>query len=333
MTPVEVVSAAPDPDRLARPGRHRFNHALTTLADGSTLTIPVVVLAGDRPRPRVLAIAGVHGDEMEGIVALQEIAASLDPAELSGTLVIVPVANPPAFRAAQRRSSLDDLDLNRTFPGDPAGFPSQRLAHHLLHDYTLGADFVLSMHSWGSKGLVVPYVEFPGGDGEVVRRSFRAATALGLDLCRISWWHPGLLVACAVRGGVPAVETEVGGLGIQQEAAHPRYRSIVDNLLRHLGLLPGGPSPASGARVVRHLEVAAPVGGLLRRTRELGDGVSRGTPIATVRDLHGEVLAHLASPVDGIVAAYRLCNSVNPGDAVATLFEEIEYDADGERGA
>ena len=329
MTPAAVNTAAPDVDQLPHPGRHVLSHVLTTLADGTPLALPVVVLAGRQLRPRVLAVAGVHGDEMEGVVALQAIAAEVDPAGLSGTLVIVPVANPPAFRAARRRSPLDDLDLNRSFPGDPAGSPSERLAHHLLHDYALSADFVLSMHSWGSRGLVLPYVEFPAGAGDVPERSFRAARALGLEWCRVSHWHPGLLVSCAVRGGVPAVETELGGLGIQHDETHQRYRAVVHRLLDHLGVLAAVPPPATDTRVVRHCEVPAPVGGVLWRSHRLGDRVSRGDVVAVVRDLHGRPLAEVSSPLDGVVAAYRFCSSVNPGDPVITLFEETAHDVAG----
>jgi predicted deacylase len=178
----------------------------------------------------------------------------------------------------------------------------------------------------------VPYVEFPAGDGDVAGRSFRAARALGLEWCRLSRWHPGLLVSCAVRGGVPAVETELGGLGIQEDETHRRYRAVVDRLLRHLGLLSGDPPPAADTRVVRHREVPAPVGGVLWRSRRLGDRVSRGDVVATVRDLHGRPLAEVASPLDGVVAAYRLCSSVNPGDPVITLFEETADEVAGPGG-
>jgi uncharacterized protein len=329
------VTAAPilreplDLNGLARPGDHRYTHLITALADGSTVGIPVIVLAGHGDGPRVLAIAGVHGDEMEGIVALQEVAERLDPTALRGTVVLIPVGNPPAFRAARRRSPLDDLDLNRTFPGDPGGSPSQRLAYHLLHDYVLRADFVLSLHSWSAPAVVVPYVEFPAGDGAVAGRSLAAARQLGLEFLRVSHWHPGLLVATAVRHGVPAVETEVGGLGISQPVTRERYVEVVLNLLRYLHVVSDAPPPASPtARIVRHVELAAPVGGLLRPVRAVGDRVRPGDLIATVCDLLGYIQAELTSPLDGWLAMLRLCNSVDPGERVATLFEEIPDLAD-----
>jgi uncharacterized protein len=325
--------AAPDLARLARPGRHAFRHVVARLADGTELALPVVVITGGTPGPCLFAVAGVHGDEPQGVVALQDALGGVNPADLRGTVVAIPVANPPAFRAGQRRSPLDDLDLNRTFPGDPTGSPSQRLAHALLHDYALKADFVLSMHSWGSRGLVVPYVEYPAGESVAEVASLAAARALGLAFCRQSRWHSGLLVACAVQRGVPAVETEVGGLGIARGPESARYREAFERLLTHLGLRPGaGLSVPEAARHVRHLEVTAPVGGVLRPARDLGAAVRSGEVIATIDDLHGRRLVELASPVRGVVAAYRLCSSVGPGEAVATVFEDLA-EADRAHGA
>jgi predicted deacylase len=324
VTAALVLDAAPDLAALARPGDHRYTHRIVTLADGSTVSLPVIVFAGRNAGPRILAIAGVHGDEMEGIVALQEVAERLDPGTMRGTVVLIPVGNPPAFRAARRRSPLDDLDLNRTFPGDPAGSPSQRLAYHLLHDYVLQADFVLSLHSWSAPAVVVPYVEFPAGDSPAVAQSLAAARHLGLEFLRVSHWHPGLLVATAVRHGIPAVETEIGGLGVSQPATRKRYVEVVLNLLRALDVLPGPVAKAhTPARMVRHVELASPVGGLLRPVVEVGDVLRRGERIATVHDLLGAILAEITSPLDGWLAMLRLCNSVDPAERVATLFEEI----------
>jgi predicted deacylase len=329
VTRPRVLQEPLDLKALARPGDHRYTHVITTLADGSTVGVPVIVLAGHRDGPRILAIAGVHGDEMEGMVALQEVAERLDPVALRGTVILIPVGNPPAFRAARRRSPLDDLDLNRTFPGDPGGSPSQRLAHRLLHDYVLRVDFVLSLHSWSAPAIVVPYVEFPAADGSVERQSLAAARQLGLEFLRISHWHPGLLVATAVRHGMPAVETEIGGLGISQPGLRQRYVEVVLNLLRHFHVLPEAPTPADpGPRIVRHLELAAPVGELLRPVCTVGNRVRPGDLIATVRDLFGHVQAEITSPLDGWLAMLRLCNSVDPGERVATLFEEIADSGD-----
>lgn len=94
--------------------------------------------------------------------------------------------------------------------------------------------------------------------------------------------------------------------------------------MRYPGVLPEAPAPASpAARIVRHVELTAPVVGLLRPVRAVGDRVRPGDLIATVCDLLGRVQAELTGPLDGWLAMLRLCNSVDPGERVATLFEGI----------
>jgi len=123
-----------DVEALAPRSLHAFDFAVVRLADGSWLTVPVKVAVGNRPRPRLVALAGVHGDELEGMLSLLDFWDTCDPGRLQGTVILVPVANPPAFAAHQRRSPLDGLDLNRTFPGKADGTPSERLAYRFLHE-------------------------------------------------------------------------------------------------------------------------------------------------------------------------------------------------------
>ena len=121
---------------------------VTRIADGSRLEVPMIVLAGMQSRPRLVCVAGIHGDEPEGMRALMELADELDPTKLKGELVLIPVANPSAFGAGSRVSPLDGLDLNRIFPGRANGSASERLAHALFEQVLSKADFVFALHSW-----------------------------------------------------------------------------------------------------------------------------------------------------------------------------------------
>ena len=115
------------------------------------LAIPFHVFVGRASKPRLLLIAGVHGDEYESVAALHDIASEINPNDLSGTLIIVPVANPQAFYAGMRRNPVDLGDLNRSFPGNPEGTTSERVADLLFQNLVLGSDGVLSMHCWGKE--------------------------------------------------------------------------------------------------------------------------------------------------------------------------------------
>jgi len=311
-------------DDLALPpwSRHRFSRRVAALADGTVLAIPILVVTGQASRPRLVCVAGVHGDEHEGVAAQLELWEELAPDAMTGTLVLVPVANPPAFRAGMRRNPEDPVDMNRVFPGDPSGSVTERLAYHLFHDVVAGADFVLSMHGWSSGVLVVPYVEYPR-DSPVTEASLAAARAFGLEYVEAWDWPVGMLVAACNRAGIPAIEPEIGGLGCTTSEGRALYKRGVRNLMRHLGMLDREPElPARVTRVTR-CALRAPSGGLIRRHVELGDAVRAGDTVATVTDLVGITLESVVSPIDGFVAAVRLTASVNPGDMLAVIFQPL----------
>ncbi len=159
----------------------------------------------------------------------------IEPSDLAGTLVLVPAANPPAFRAGERRNPEDSLDMNRIFPGRADGTITERLAHRLFHDVVAGADFVLSLHGWGRGALVVPYTEYPR-DSPVTQPSRAAARAFGLEWIEAFDWPPGMLVAVCARHGIPAIEPEIGGLEITVSERRALYKRCTRNLMSHLGL-------------------------------------------------------------------------------------------------
>src|SRR5579864_7606427 len=114
-----------------RPGRYRHR----ALVDGHpSAEIPVLAIAGERPGPVFVAAAGVHGDEYEGPRALWEVCEALPPSSLSGVLVALPRCNPWAFAAGSRTTpvDIDGVNLARTFPGNAAGSPTERLAASLF---------------------------------------------------------------------------------------------------------------------------------------------------------------------------------------------------------
>ena len=236
-----TIRAASEPleyDALPLRSRHRFALLVADRPDGSSLALPVLVMVGQRPTPRLVCVAGVHGDEHEGVTALLELWEELEPEALQGTVVMVPVANPPAFAANARVNPQDPVDMNRVFPGRADGRITERLAYHLFHSVVTGADLVLSMHGWSSGALVLPYVEYPR-DSPVTPASRAAARAFGLDTLEPLDWHPGLLCAACNRAGIPAIEPEIGGLGYTEDARRALYKRGTRALMQHLGILPG----------------------------------------------------------------------------------------------
>ncbi|MEQ1565039.1 MAG: succinylglutamate desuccinylase/aspartoacylase family protein [Myxococcota bacterium] len=94
-------------------------------------TVWATVTEGASPGPTALIQAGIHGDEVAGVHALQELLEEgLRPAR--GKLIVIPVMNPPAYRIRERYVR-GGLDLNRSFPGDAgAARYEPRLAHTFM---------------------------------------------------------------------------------------------------------------------------------------------------------------------------------------------------------
>jgi len=311
-------------DSLAT-GRHDLLLDVTPLADGSVMAVPVSVIAGAAAGPRLVLVAGVHGDEPDGMLALVELAAALDPARLAGRLVIVPVANPTAFAAARRRSPLDEVDLNRAFPGSAAGTPSQQLAHRLLTGVIEGADFLFSLHSWSTYGETLSFVEVPDGGGALVQQSQAAARAAGFERIRALDWPDGLMVKVAMGRGIAGMEAEIGGQGATRAENRAAYRGHVAALMAHLGMVDGAvPAPRPYQALYRGRHVTAPCGGMVWIEAVLGDPVEAGAPLVRISDLFGATRAVVEAPVGGLLVVRRCFGTAAPGDHLATIFTPLE---------
>jgi predicted deacylase len=232
---------------------------------------------------------------------------------------MVPVANPPAFRACQRQNPEDLIDMNRIFPGKADGTITERLAFCLYHDLACKADMVLSMHGWANGSLVVPYVEYPR-ESPVSKASESMARAFGLEYIEAFDWPSGLLVNVCTQAGIPAIETEIGGLSASIPERRELYKRGARNLMRHLNILLGNPETPKIVHQVTRSMIIAEKGGILRQHKELRARVKKGEMIATICDLSGAELDTYETLRDGFIAAQLLRASVNPGDLIAVIF-------------
>ncbi len=310
----EMPLSALDTDALPLNRATHLRLSVGRAPDGMPIEIPVSILSGRARHPRVLFTAGVHGDEFEGVRALTRICHELDAAELSGTAVIVPLLNPPAYNGAWRSSPIDAQNLNRLFPGNPDGSFSERLAFQVTHYLLPGADLLVDFHTGGVRLLHSPLACYYAGSGEINRLSLSAAVALGLDN---AWSVPhrhGVLSYAAIEAGIPAVGAELGG-GARCEADNvERYRQSALNVLRVWGVLPGRATDFPAPRRVTGDWLQAPVSGYLENHVALNQSVRAGDELAQVYDWQGRSLACLAAPCDGWVLGLRTYPPVYAGD-------------------
>src|SRR5579875_2508503 len=218
MTRMEHLAIADFHHSLLTPGTKQRWQLTVTDSLAGTVDVPVVTCRGSQPGPVVLAVAGVHGDEFEGMEAIRQVIASLNPERLQGTFLGLLIANPWAFEAQLRESPaiLDGKNLARVFPGHDQGTPTDRLADSLfrfvLRNLT-EADLLIDLHSGGTRYRYLPMVGYRNIESQSLPRSIEIARHFGIDRLWIIPDTPGPLNAETARAGIPTIGTEVTGQG------------------------------------------------------------------------------------------------------------------------
>ncbi len=147
--------------------------------DGTPISIPVILVQGEKPGPVLCLNGGIHGDEFAGMAAITRLAHDIDPAELRGTLVAVPVVNQPAFEDACFTNHYDHVNLNRTFPGSPTGSLTNKIAHTFLIEIVLKCNAMVDLHGGGGYAHITKVVIAQGGYEEL---AWELALASGFNL-------------------------------------------------------------------------------------------------------------------------------------------------------
>jgi predicted deacylase len=288
----------------------------------ATVRMPLVLVNGARPGLRVAVTSGIHGAEYTSIAALRRVTRGLDPTTMSGCLVAVLVANPAAFAA--RSIYVDPLDgknLNRVFPGDPAGTPSQRLAAWIFGTVIAGSDAFVDMHCGDMNEALVPFTGIEEtGDPVVDETARRMAAAYGLDYVAVGPLA-GATTTAAAAAGIPAVLGEVGGQGLWPEANVRQHAEGFLRVLAELGLRDGtgDPPPLPTRRLGSDVWLRSDVTGFWHPSVGPGDAVVAGQSLGAVEDPFGAVLQAVTAPQDGIVLFIVSSLAMNAGDPLLAV--------------
>ncbi len=295
-------------------------------------------LRGPAAGPCVAITGNIHGDELTGLGAAHALAGRLDGALRAGRVRLYPSLNPDGLRQGTRRVPADDRDLNRCFPGDPAGGPSDRLAHAAWEDLSReGVDLLVDVHADSSHAL--PYVVLDRAvhhagaarTGLEARAATLAATT-GLtvlhDLADEAYVAARLdrtLTGCVLnRRGVPAFTLEAGPRGRLDPSAVEVVVDALLGVLGALGMLEAPPVPrAHPTRVAggpwrRAVGPRARVDGVLVATVAPGAWTEAGAAVAEIRALDGRTREHVRAERDGFVISHAHHGHVVAGTAVCT---------------
>jgi uncharacterized protein len=316
-----------DYDRAGRQvGWLHLPHSVTRSAYG-TITIPIACFKNGSG-PTVFLMAGNHGDEYEGQIVLAKLIRELDVGAVQGRVIVMPAANLPAALDGARVSPIDGGNLNRAFPGDPEGGPTQQIAHYIDTALFPIADYHHDLHSGGSSLEYLPFCSARlSGNPALDAKALAALNAFNAPLGFI-WAYspdPRLSSVAAMSHGVVALGGEFGGGGRVSIDGIRTVRRGVQNLLAHAGVIEGTLERGPPTRLVelkgRDYYVYAPENGLFEPACELGEEVEAGQPCGQVHfvDDPDRPAVPCSFRTGGMVVCKRHPGRVLRGDCVAHL--------------
>ena len=305
-------------------GHLRLPYSRDDSAWGSVM-IPICIFRNGSG-PTALLTGGNHGDEYEGPLALFDLARSLDMRTLSGTVIIVPAMNYPAFRAGTRTSPIDKHNMNRSFPGQSDGTVTQKIADYFHRELLPRADIVLDFHSGGK---TLDFLPFCAGhllpDKAQEASIFAAVRAFGapwsMQMTEID--AVGMYDTAAEEMGKVFVTTELGGGGTSRAETVRIARRGVANLLKHAGIMRGAPDvlPTQWLEMPDGCFCFAEEDGMIETAVDLGEKVEAGSVVARIWPIGrtGSVPREIQAGISGILAARHFPGLVQSGDCVCVV--------------
>jgi predicted deacylase len=316
-------------ERVAPGSQADVSLTVTTMATGYDSHLAVRVIHGARPGPTVFVSAAIHGDEIVGTAIIQRLANMLSPEQLSGTLMLVPVAN--IFGFLNRTRYLPDRrDLNRSFPGNSSGSLAGQLAHVFFSEVVGRASLGIDIHTAAVHRYNLPQIRIASGNARLVE----LAMAFGAPVIIESKLRDGSLRSLAHEAGVEMLLMETGEALRFDRLSIETGVAGVQRVLAHMAMIEdaeGLPEIGIPARSNKTQWVRSPRGGVTHRMRKSGDAVKKGDLLAAVAGLVGEDPLEIVSPIDGIIIGHATLPVVHQGDALFHIAQVDHPERVGER--
>ena len=292
------------------------------LVDGKTFSLPMYLINGVEPGPTLVLTGGVHAAEYASIAAALELGQSLDPAEIKGQVVVVPVLNQVGFKARSiYLNPMDNVNLNRVFPGCADGSASEQIAHWVFENVMKQANYYIDLHGGDLVEALVPFTLFPEvGQAEVDQASLELAEVFGIEYLVRKEGTSGSTFSAVAAAGIPSLLVELGGQGIWPRPAVARLTEGVLRVMRYAGMLAGGPPEKVNTIVLREfIWLRSEFEGFWYPSIEVGQNVSSGQTLGVVKDVWGNVLQTAKATADGRVLFLVSSLAINQGDPLLSI--------------
>jgi predicted deacylase len=317
----------------ATPGQKTTGYIEVSAGSDPGTNIPVVVIKGLAPGPTLALIAGAHGTEYASIIALENVIQSIDPREISGALIVVPLVNLQSFaKKVPHVNPTDGKSMNRFYPGNPNGTQTERASWMMTKEVVEKCDYLIDLHGGDLDESLRPYAYWSKtGDERLDTTSRGMVLAFGLDHIIFVTDRPKdpnasrYLDSTASTRGKPAIAVEAGYSGTTEPDDIQALVEGCYNVMRFLKMMPGT------AQAIEHpvwigkvSSVASESGGVFYPSVERGTYVAQGMKIGYVTDFFGKTVWEARAPASGVVLYICSVPSMNKGDNVANIGEVIK---------
>lgn len=278
------------------------------------LFMPVEVVNGRRPGPRLFVSAAIHGDELNGIEIIRRLLKSASLDRLRGTLIAIPIVNVHGVLDLSRYLP-DRRDLNRSFPGTPKGSLAARVANMFMTEIVEKSTHGIDLHTGALHRGNLPQIRANLDDEETLR----LAKVFGVPVVLNSSLRDGSLREAANDVGIPTLLYEAGeALRFEELSIRAGVRGII-NVMRELEMLPRRRKKTQRPEPVvagSSAWVRAPVSGILRTFMPLGAKTEKGSVLAMITDPMGETEMEVIANDSGIIIGRTNLPLVHQGEAI-----------------
>jgi uncharacterized protein len=333
------LAAGPQPSQDARP---TFAVGTAMAARGQKVTgviqvpagtdagtnIPVAVIHGRTPGPVLALVAGAHGTEYASIVALEKLISHLDPTQLSGTVIIVPLVNLASFeQKVAHINPIDGKNMNRMYPGRMDGTQTDRASYLITKQVVEPCDHLIDLHGGDLDESLRPYSYWTvSGNVKQDGLSKDMALAFGLDHIIVSVDRPKdpnasrYLENTATTRGKPSLTVEAGHAGtVETDDVNALVGGCL-SVMRYLKMLPGQPTKVENPVWIGQLHaVTSDQTGMFYPLVKRGTYVEKGMKIGYVTDYVGRLLLEARAPEAGVMLYIRAVPSLVKGDTIASI--------------
>jgi predicted deacylase len=270
----------------------------------TSVKMPLTVINGTEIGPTLLMIAGIHGGEYTGIEAAIQFASELEPKEVSGQVIVIPIVSLNSFYARQEYTVPEDgKNLNRQFPGNPAGTISERMAFALMIEAASKVNAWVNLHSGDIHEALLAIGGYESaGEPSIRDRSREMIEVFGLEYAACNYNLPGTTLSAATAAAIPSIIAEAGQMGLLGEEDIALLLRGCRNVARLIGILPGPPVPVRRPKMLERIDwVVADQRGCWYPLVKVGESIERAQIAGVIKDLFGNTIAEYGSPSTGIV--------------------------------